>query len=112
MREGEKMNLIDKDLLLEQLNTDKEDWNNMHQFDTALGIQRAINRVKRQQIVEVREHGHWVEEELNDWDAELISRWRCSVCNSPTGTLTARGSYPAWKACPECTAIMDEEEVY
>lgn len=95
------MNLIDKDLLLEQLNTDKEDWNNMHQFDIALGIQRAINRVKQQQIVEERKHGHWVEDEA------LFGCWFCSNCNKHVYNKTNVSNLDNY--CPKCGAIMGKE---
>lgn len=53
-------------------------------------------------VAEVR-HGKWIDPE----DDDSATTWYCSKCSYPVRTM---GGYPSYSYCPNCGALMKEEE--
>lgn len=66
-------------------------------------LKEAIERVH---TVDPVKHGHWVEQEHEDW--KWSKEYRCSECGQYRLVTTPVGR--EWKYCPNCGAKMDEVE--
>ena len=67
------------------------------------GIEKAIDNAP---TVDPVKHGHWVEQEHEDW--KWSKEYRCSECGQYRLVTTPVGR--EWNYCPSCGAKMDEVE--
>ena len=93
------MRLIDADKMLAELLMINER-SNIFGEPFARRIKRFIDR---QQTVEARKHGHWVQ--VSDWDKNGQAHFDCSVCGA--GDVHADDAEVPY--CWHCGAVMDEE---
>lgn len=71
-----------------------------------MGFQEAIDTLKNEPAVEVKEvkHGHWVEMvRIRKGRSVRLVHWQCSLCGCFLGTNTAN-------YCPNCGAKMESVE--
>lgn len=68
-------------------------------------IKAIVDRINLHPAADVAKvrHGRWADPE----DDGGYTAWYCSLCNHPVGTI---GGYPNWKYCPNCGALMREDE--
>lgn len=97
MSKGEKMNLIDKEKLLEALNKERI-YARFGCEEQIAGLIQAIEITKEQAIIEERKHGHYIHK--GAWHLE------CSECSNILAHICEEKNF-----CPNCGAIMDEDEV-
>lgn len=91
------MELINKQKLLEMLN--KEFIDALRAFSkSALGLEQAIETIKKQHIIEERKHGYWIKFDCDEQGNSI----QCSCCRMKFN-LDNQGNY-----CKYCGAIMDK----
>lgn len=97
------MNLIDKDILIVELQKMQEkgsketrSWEGDGGY--CLGLEDAIMAAENAVIVEERKHGHYIHK--GAWHLE------CSECSNILAHISEEKNF-----CPNCGAIMDEDEV-
>ena len=61
-----------------------------------------VNEIRAYPTADPVKHGHWITMDAVTDDGYKTQHTRCSVCN--------HSGVRSWKACPYCTAIMDEKE--
>ena len=91
------MRLIDADALIQDLKDHKIPFN--------ADINEAIIVAPTIDAVPVK-HGHWVEQEHEDW--KWSKEYRCSECGKYRLVTTPVGR--EWNYCPYCGAKMEVEE--
>lgn len=76
-------------------------------------LREALDKVSMADVAPVR-HAHWIEKEHPQYPDIYNSSYFCSYCNSKAPSYYLDYSHEIisekWDYCPNCGAIMDEEE--